>query len=353
VEEARQEASGRKARPRPRFAEYAASLLERKAAGSDLKSAKSVERWSATLTQHLIPEFGEMFIDEIRRADIERWKAQLAAGMTRKVVHPNTANGWLAILRTIINAAVGEFELERHPMLGVKSFDTSLHPTHTEEQPNSLTAEEVRNFLAVFRSKVPKQFAMTLLGFVTGLRPSSLRALRRSGPTPDVLWDEGVILVRRSNPMKQVVMERTKSGARQRIGLPPEVMDVLRAHADSLPDGPMRDSDLLFPARNGGFRARSVLDKPFAMVAKEIGLKKHITPRAMRRTFQDLAREAQVKNVVTRAISGHATEAMQRHYSTVNPAEMREGIAQVVSLVGFRQAREGKADCADPPAKAV
>jgi hypothetical protein len=44
---------------------------------------------------------------------------------------------------------------------------------------------------------------------------------------------------------------------------------------------------------------------------------------------------------------------MERHYSTVNPAEMREGIAQVVSLVGFRQAREGKADCADPPAKAV
>lgn len=37
---------------------------------------------------------------------------------------------------------------------------------------------------------------MTFLGFATGLRPSSLRPLRRTGPTPDVLWDQGVFGVR-------------------------------------------------------------------------------------------------------------------------------------------------------------
>ena len=61
----------------------------------------------------------------------------------------------------------------------------------------------------------------------------------------------------------------------------------------------------------------------------------------MRRTFQDLARAAEVKDVVTRAISGHATEAMQRHYSTVNADEMRTSIAKVVSIAGFREALEG------------
>ena len=44
----------------------------------------------------------------------------------------------------------------------------------------------------------------------------------------------------------------------------------------------------------------------------------------MRRTFQDLARAAEVKDLVTRAISGHATETMQHHYSTVAAEEKKQ-----------------------------
>ena len=58
------------------------------------------------------------------------------------------------------------------------------------------------------------------------------------------------------------------------------------------------------------------------------------------RTYQDLARAAEVNDVVTRAISGHATETMQRHYSTVSDAEMKQGLAKVVSLAGFKAANQ-------------
>ena len=57
----------------------------------------------------------------------------------------------------------------------------------------------------------------------------------------------------------------------------------------------------------------------------------------MRRTFQDLARAAQVHDVVTRAISGHSTETMQRHYSTVNGDEMRAGLAKVIDIATGRK----------------
>jgi hypothetical protein len=43
------------------------------------------------------------------------------------------------------------------------------------------------------------------------------------------------------------------------------------------------------------------------------------------RTFQDLCRAVEVGDVVTRSISGHATEAMQRHYSTASLEEQRRG----------------------------
>jgi hypothetical protein len=74
--------------------------------------------------------------------------------------------------------------------------------------------------------------------------------------------------------------------------------------------GPQKESELLFPSEVGGYRSPSSLDKPFAAVAKAIELKKRITPRAMRRSFQDLCRTAEVKDVVARSICGHATEAM-------------------------------------------
>jgi hypothetical protein len=68
-------------------------------------------------------------------------------------------------------------------------------------------------------------------------------------------------------------------------------------------------------------------------VAAEVGITKKLTQRALRRTFNDLARAAQVNDLVTRSISGHLTETMQRHYSTVNGGEQREALAKVIRLV--------------------
>jgi hypothetical protein len=76
-----------------------------------------------------------------------------------------------------------------------------------------------------------------------------------------------------------------------------------------------------------------VLNKPFAAVSDAIGLGYHFTQRGMRRTFNDLMRAAQVEGIVTRSISGHLTERMQDHYSTVSGGEQRTRIAKVIGLM--------------------
>ena len=48
----------------------------------------------------------------------------------------------------------------------------------------------------------------------------------------------------------------------------------------------------------------------------------------MRRTYQDLARAAGIHDAV-RAISGHATPAMQLHYSTASGGEAKQALAKV------------------------
>jgi hypothetical protein len=79
----------------------------------------------------------------------------------------------------------------------------------------------------------------------------------------------------------------------------------------------MKDSELLFPSETGSFRSPSALDKPFSEVGKAIRLRKRITPRAMRRTFQDLARNADIEAIARQKICGHATDEMSDLYSTV------------------------------------
>jgi integrase len=99
----------------------------------------------------------------------------------------------------------------------------------------------------------------------------------------------------------------------------------------------MVESDLLFPSWTGGFRTDTVLQKPFADVIAAMKLKKHLSPRAMRRTFQDLARGAAVEGLVQRSICGHATGEMTERYSSVAQDEIKAAVGKVISLARFRE----------------
>jgi hypothetical protein len=101
-------------------------------------------------------------------------------------------------------------------------------------------------FLAKMKQRHAEHYAMTFLGFVIGARPSTLRPLRRSGPESDVLWNERIVLLRRSNPSGDEIMDQTKTGLDQDIPLPPAAIRVLRQHVAALPRGPMCDSIFLF-----------------------------------------------------------------------------------------------------------
>src|SRR5262249_18540946 len=155
---------------------------------------------------------------------------------------------------------------------------------------------------------------------------------------------------RRSNTRGDEFMTGTKTGRNERVHVPPFALDVLRRHialVESPPIGKwklpplwwrkaMAESDLLFPGRDGGPRCPSCLAKPFEVVSNAIGLAHPITPRAMRRTCNDLQRAAKVDDVVIRSITGHVTERMRIHYSTAAAEEQREAVAKVIDLVTYR-----------------
>jgi hypothetical protein len=346
-----------------RFDDWAVTVFERKVRDKRILSASGRATWSSVIETHLIPAFGPMLVDRITRDDIERWKtSELLAPRVhtkdekrkRKLVggrySPNTVNKILAVLRQITVEASDEFGIA-DPCRRVEDVSKRGHRTHTHESPNSLKPSDVPRFLAEVRVRYPEHFAFTLLGFTTGLRPSSLRPLRRRGPNADVKWDTGELLVRRSHTNGAEVMDATKTDRDQVIALDDRQLEVLRWHVAGLdqenerrakrsPENAeaMAASELLFPAmptkwnNGGGFRSQSCLDKMFAHIGELLKLGYEVTPKCMRRTYQDLCRAANVADIVTRAISGHATVEMQRHYSTVSAAEMRSGLAKVIDI---------------------
>ncbi len=342
--DARDLVSGRKQTP-PQWSSYAASLFKAKVNEGKIKSAKGRERWSSTLAR-LIPELGHFFVDELRPAHLIAWRDKLAVWMhegmpsirksdqgKKKLVSlaPATANGWMSIVKVICGAMTNHYELGNDPSDVLEYFHVPR--TYTREQPNALAPEQAGAFLAKMKELYPQHYAMTFLGFAIGSRPSTLRPLRRRGQTPDLLWEEGILLLRRSHSMGKEIMDQTKTALDQEIPLPPAVMEVLREHVASL-DGAMGDSDYLFPSVIGGLRARSVLDQPFRQVVQALKWDLKLTPKAMRRTFQDLARRANIHDLVTRAISGHTTERMQRHYSTAQNAEILHAVGRVAGFLG-------------------
>jgi integrase len=148
-----------------------------------------------------------------------------------------------------------------------------------------------------------------------GLSPGKLRGLRW-----DVEIDLATGLVSRAG--------------HDDVKLNPEAVEMLQKRRDRM-GGSAAAGDLLFPSDAGGFASPSCLDKPFRTVAKAAKIKKPITPRAMRRTAQDLSRLAGVNDLVTRAVSGHSDVGMQELYSTIRGEEMRKSLAAVVQLAGL------------------
>lgn len=317
-----------------RFSEYAALVFECRVQERKIRSAAGRKRWALYLEKHLIPHFGNLLMDQIRRADIIAWRTRCGRLIAEEGYSPRTCNDWLAVLATVISAYVSEYELPRNPILGVARFDTTMHRTYTKERPNALQDEEVICFLTTMHRRYPQHFAQTVLGFATGLRPSHMRPIRRKGPEADLNWVTGELLIRRSHSIggEDQIMDTTKTGSDLPLVLSPDVLDVLRWHVEAqLVTEAQKQSDLLFPGLRGGVMRPSTLREVFASAVKEGGLK-YISPRGLRRTNKDLMRRQGVPAVVSKAISGHTQDRTHELYSTAAPAEMREAIGKVAKV---------------------
>ena len=314
---------------RLRVGEYAQSWMRSKALKLDGATART---YADALERHILPALGELFYDQVTARDVQAWvdEAILNGWKTkrgrRKKYSPKSVHAWFRVFRTMTRDAMHELGLERDSTLRV-----DFPEAEEKLDGNCLEPEELAAFLAAMKAEAPQHWGLSVLLAYTGLRFCHASALRWED------WDRArslIRVVRKQVRGKTAAVTRKKQAPRE-IPVEPELAAALDEHRAMLlsEQAPGLAEGWMFPSSAGTLRSPSSLYKAWRRCIEVAEIGHRFTVHGMRYTFTDLVRRANVDAVVRRALTGHVTEQMQRHYSHVSLDEKRAAVAGVLRLV--------------------
>lgn len=330
-----------------RVGDYARSWLESKALRLD---ASTVQTYTDALEDHILPALGDFYYDQLMSTDVQKWlDGEMLRGWTtdvkgrkdrkkkaRRSYSRNSIGVWFRVFRTMTRDAMVALDLPRDPTLRVSLPE----PPVDHSEPNSLTPEQLAAFLEAMRTSYPQHYALVATLAYTGLRFCHASALRWED------WDEqtGVLRVVRKHFRGEIGPVSRKKQAPKEYPVEPELAEILRQHRRLLLRTQAKglEAGWMFPSAEGTLRTPNSLDRAWAKCLRQAEITKRFTVHGLRYTFTDLVRRANVDAVVRRALTGHVTEEMQRHYSTVGLDEKRAAIAGVLRLVPPDARREDR-----------
>lgn len=284
--------------------------------GSAYLTPLTQRRYERSVRDHIVPFLGAYVARELSSEDVESWRDHLVASGYRAT----TVNGHLRVLRLVLDRVKNPAARE---VTALPEDDTFT----TEDDPNLLDEEELRRFLDVARTEWPQHYALILVLFSTAMRIGTALALRWE----DLDEERGIIRVRRRISGTEVLPGVKRS--RRSADFPPlwpEVVTALEAHRASLSDEQLA-SGLVFPSEAGGLRSRSVLNKPFKAILAVACIDKRLTPSSgPRRTAARLYRKV-ADSAVAKAVAGHLTDEMHRHYAPVDVEEKHQAASRLRS----------------------
>ena len=305
--------------------EYARSWFER---GLPNWKRSTQERYANAL-EHILPYLGGILVDQVRRSDVEEWKASMTRCTTPRGRRyaAKTINGWLRVLTVMLGSAVADFNLDHDPTYRVKELPERNPYT---EQSNCLQATEVWPFLKVFEERYPRFYSMVVVALFSGLRWGEMTALEWK----DLDITSQKFLVNKAQ--FRGTASTTKTGVSRSVPVNQFMLDVLRQHrqaqeAAGVPVGP---TDLIFPSRTGGYRYSSLLRPSIRSALKEIGIEQRLSVHGLRRTFNNLMRQAVTDTIVVQAMTGHSSDRMTEHYSFVADDEKHRALDKLFEKLG-------------------
>jgi integrase len=295
---------------------------------------RSLEHNVNVLTKFVLPFLGDVYVNTLTPMDIRRWQNEVASLKKPDGTKYSqwTMAGWVAMLRNIVRDAVVEFGLRINPCMGLKKVGKPKSPRANRH----LTLPQLRQFLKLVERWFPDHYGITLLLATYGLRWGEASALHIEHIDEEAME----LKVVQSHTRGQVT--RTKTDSYKYLPLDDGVLLVLKDYISWVKASKRggADNQRLFPGRNGGYRLPGSCSKAWTKVCAAMGLGWTVTAHDLRRTFQNMLRQAGVGLTVQQALMGHSSIQMTEHYSSVNGDEKREAVAKVVSLMAYKEVKE-------------
>lgn len=258
---------------------------------SEIESKRSI------CTNHLVPHFGHLRIDQIGRLAVERFKAsQIAEGYA-----PKTINNHLAVLGRMLTVAV-EWQLIEHAlrMKWLRVPEPEFDFLDFDEAPRLIAGAE------------PAWRPMVTLALKTGLRLGELLALR---------WDDvdlvaGQLVVRHA--VARGIVGTPKGHHKRVIPLSGEARGALKSHRH------LR-GELVFCNEDGSMLSKGQCRHPLWRACRHAGLRR-VGWHALRHSFAShLVMRGQPLKAVQELL-GHTTIEMTMRYAHLSPDVRRAAV---------------------------
>ena len=305
-------------------ADYAEQWLEAKARRVRPAVAGNYE---SALASYILPILGELFVDAVTRAEVERWVAW-AEHRTLTDGRPyarDTLHGWWRVLAALLRDATAELRLPLDPTYRVRPPQSQAGK---RREMKTLTAKELGSLLRGVHQYSPKRYAEVYTMAFTGMRAGELYALHWD----DIDEERGVVHIRRSVWRGHVTP--TKTSSPRDVALTPRMAEILREHRKKMmaSQHPGFEQGIVFPSDRGTYRVSSSLHKALSLAAGAAGIDVKVAAQALRRTFNTLLMHAGVDRIVLRSQMGHSSEEMTMRYSGISVEAKQAAVGQLELL---------------------
>ena len=251
-----------------------------------------------------------MPLASITVTEVEDWRDEKAEDYTGE-----TVNGWLRILRTVLNRAVAAGWLRLNPATATEACASS------KKKRSRLKLDELVQFVhQARRTATEEQYAMVMVLATTGMRIQCLLPLKWTD-----IEDEIIVVQRRLSGPK--VIPGVKRGADEYDRVPLELVTAEALQKWRLlceAECSLSDSEWIFPSsRTGGLQSRNCLAEPIRDICRAAGLRDDITPHSFRCSVADIIGSVGGRRVAKEFV-GHATDQMFDRYTEIDDAQKIE-----------------------------
>lgn len=260
---------------------------------------KTYDQYEGVIRVHLIPEFGEFRLVELKESQLQAFYNRLFVnGLSARTIH---------IINMVLSAALKKAVKSRLILFNV--CDAVELPKQVQKERRVLTPEEQECLLKEL--KKDEQGFMYVFALFTGLRRGEVLALKWS----DVDLDNGIISVTKTlsrvktyvdsgDKTKLIVSEPKTETSKRLVPIVKSLIPMLKKQRKLTRKN--NDFDLVFPSEAGGYIDPGNYNRKFYKMVKRAGLPK-ANPHSLRHSFATRALEAGVDLKTTQELLGHSS----------------------------------------------